>query len=81
MHYSYPCQGTCSQQVDFDIDEGGNLHNVSFVGGCDGNLKAIGKLVEGRPAVSVAALLKGNLCGMKLTSCGDQLAQAIEYSL
>ena len=56
-------------------------HNVSFVGGCDGNLKAIGKLVEGADAKEIASLLRGNDCGGRGTSCADQLARAVEEAL
>ncbi len=64
-------------QINFDID-GGKLYNVQFLGGCNGNLKAIGKLVEGKDAKEVAGILRGNTCGMKGTSCADQLAKAID---
>ena len=78
--YQFKTQGTCSRFIDFEI-EGGKLHNVSFYGGCDGNLKAIGTLVEGKDAAEIAALLKGNDCGGRGTSCADQLSQAIEGAL
>jgi uncharacterized protein (TIGR03905 family) len=74
---TFKTSGTCAVVINFNIDDDGNLHDVKFVGGCDGNLKAIGSLVEGRPAKEVAALLKGNTCGRKPTSCADQLARAI----
>ena len=80
MHYTYQTRGVCSTQIDFDI-ENGVLHGVQFQNGCNGNLKAIGKLVEGKDARDVAALLKGNACGYNSTSCADQLAQAIEKAL
>lgn len=80
-HYTYQTQGTCSKIIDFDIDEGGALHNVKFLGGCDGNLKGIGRLVEGRDAAEVAAILRGNLCRRKGTSCPDQLSRAIGQAL
>ena len=76
MH-TFNTRGTCSRQINFDIVDG-NVHNVSFVGGCDGNLKAISKLVEGAPADRVIEVLAGNTCGMKKTSCADQLTRAIE---
>ena len=76
MH-TFNTRGTCSRQINFDIVDG-NVHNVSFVGGCDGNLKAIAKLVEGAPADRVIEVLAGNTCGMKKTSCADQLTRAIE---
>lgn len=80
MNYSYRTSGTCSQMINFSIDDG-KLHNVEFFGGCDGNLKAIGKLVEGKDAAEVRDLLAGNTCGFKATSCGDQLSIAIGQAL
>ena len=80
MTHSYKTRGTCSRQIDFEIDNG-IVKNVSFFGGCNGNLKGIGALVEGRPAEEVIALLKGMKCGFKPTSCPDQLAQALEKAL
>lgn len=80
MTHSYKTRGTCSRQIDFEI-ENGMVKNVSFFGGCNGNLKGIGALVEGRPAEEVIALLKGMKCGFKNTSCPDQLAQALEKAL
>ena len=64
-------------QIDFDIEDG-KLHNVRFIGGCNGNLKAIGRLVEGKDAKEVADILRGHTCGMKGTSCADQFARAID---
>ena len=78
MTYNYETQGTCSKKISFDLDEQGRLHNVNFMGGCNGNLKAIGKLVEGMSAEDVIRLLQGNTCGPRATSCADQLAKAIE---
>ena len=80
-HCTYATQGTCSRQIDFDLDDEGKLRNVSFLGGCNGNLKGIGKLCEGQEARSVAKTLEGTLCGMKGTSCPDQLAKAIGKAL
>ena len=76
MHYQYKTKNVCSSAIDFDLEEG-KLHNVVFTGGCNGNLKAIGKLVEGMDADQVIALLRGNTCGRNFTSCADQLTQAI----
>ena len=73
---NYTTKGTCSRSINFDIVDG-KLHDVSFVGGCPGNLVAIGKLVEGMDAKQAAQLLQGVKCGNRPTSCGDQLAQAI----
>jgi uncharacterized protein (TIGR03905 family) len=80
MDYSYRTQGTCSREIYFSIEDG-KVTNVRFVGGCDGNLKAIAKLCEGMDAKKVAELLCGNTCGFKPTSCGDQLARAITKAL
>lgn len=80
MTHSYKTRGTCSRQIDFELDNG-IVKNVSFFGGCNGNLKGIGALVEGRPAEEVIELLKGMKCGFKPTSCPDQLAQALEKAL
>ena len=81
MQYSYKTKGTCSSVISFDIDDEGKLKNVVFTGGCNGNLKAIGKLVEGKDAKVIADTLRGNTCGFKPTSCGDQLARAIDQAL
>ncbi len=77
MTYNYETKGTCSKKITFDLDENGNLHNVQFMGGCNGNLKAIAKLVEGKSAEEVVKILEGNTCGPRPTSCADQLAKAI----
>ena len=79
-HHHYATWGTCSKAIEFDIEDG-KLHNVSFYGGCDGNLRAIGKLVEGADARATADLLHGNRCGRRPTSCADQLSNAIEEAL
>lgn len=78
--YTFMTSGVCSREIDFELD-GGKLHNVSFVGGCNGNLKAIGRLVEGADAKQISDLLRGNQCGAKGTSCADQLARAIALAL
>ncbi|MEE3313379.1 MAG: TIGR03905 family TSCPD domain-containing protein [Treponema sp.] len=76
-HKTFRPSGVCSTQIDFDIEDG-KLHNVVFTGGCNGNLKAIGRLVEGHDAKEIAGVLRGNQCGHKGTSCADQLAKAID---
>ena len=76
MNYSYKTKGTCSQQIDFEIN-GDVITNVKFYGGCDGNLKAIPKLVEGLTADQIAEKCAGIQCGFKNTSCADQLARAV----
>ncbi|MBE6725483.1 MAG: TIGR03905 family TSCPD domain-containing protein [Ruminococcaceae bacterium] len=81
MQYTYKTKGTCSSAIRFEIDEEGKLKNVAFTGGCNGNLKAIGKLVEGKDAKTIAETLRGNTCGPRSTSCADQLANAIDQAL
>ena len=76
MQYVHRNSGTCSMAVRFDINDG-VVTNVEFAGGCAGNLKAIGTLVEGMTADEIAEKLMGNTCGMKATSCADQLAKAV----
>lgn len=76
--YSYETTGVCSKQINFSVDDEGKLHNVNFVGGCPGNLLAIGKLVEGQDAKQIADILRGNDCRGRGTSCADQFAKAID---
>ena len=76
MKYSYKTKGTCSIQIDFDID-GNVISKVSFMGGCNGNLKAISKLVDKMTVEEIENKLKGNTCGRRPTSCADQLAIAV----
>ena len=76
FHYDYKTKGTCSQVISIDLD-GDTVHNVSFLGGCNGNLKAVSKLVEGHTVDYIADTLGGIHCGFKNTSCGDQLAHAV----
>lgn len=78
MHYR--TKGTCSSFIDFDLD-GDIIHNVRFTGGCNGNLKGIGILVEGMRAQDVIDRLEGTTCGFKSTSCPDQLAKALKEAL
>ena len=80
MDNVYKPKGVCAQQINFSI-ENGKMHNVSFLKGCNGNLKAISKLIEGMEAEKVVKILEGNTCGMKNTSCADQLAKAIKEKL
>ncbi len=76
MDFSYRTQGVCSQQINLHID-GNVITNVKFIGGCNGNLKAISKLVDGMTVEQIEAKLKGNTCNMKPTSCADQLCLAV----
>ena len=80
MQYEYKTKGTCSQRIFFDI-ENGKVQNVQFVGGCNGNMKGISALVEGMSVEEVISRVEGIRCGMKATSCPDQLAQALKASL
>lgn len=81
MNCNYKTSGTCSKEINFEIDEAGKIHNVTFLGGCNGNLKAIGLLIEGLNAKEVAGKLEGNKCGNRPTSCGDQLSKAIKEAI
>ncbi len=76
MRYTYKTQGVCSMEISFDIN-GDIITNVSFVGGCNGNLKAVSKLVEGQTVDYIVEKLSGNTCGRRETSCADQLARAV----
>ena len=79
MQYTYKTKGTCSQMITFDVNDN-IVTNVQFFGGCNGNLKGIAKLVEGMNIDEVIARIEGVKCGMKATSCPDQLAQALKAS-
>ncbi len=77
----YTPQGVCAREIKYTLDDEGRIHDLKFRGGCNGNLKAIGLLLEGSDAKTAAAILKGNRCGMKGTSCADQLAKSIEEAI
>ena len=78
MKYEFtPSNKVCSRKISFDIEDN-KIHNLEFVGGCPGNLLAISKLLEGQDIDKTIELLKGNQCGMRGTSCADQLAIALE---
>ena len=81
MHYDYKPQGVCPMMLHFDLDEMTCVHNLSFDGGCDGNLKAIAKLVEGQKAEELIRILDGNTCGRKQTSCADQFSKALQQAI
>ena len=80
MEYKYKTKGTCSQMIEFDLRDD-RVYNVVFTGGCNGNLKAISKLVEGMSAAELIETLKGNTCGFRATSCADQLANAVSLAM
>jgi len=79
MQFEYKTKGTCSQMIYFDIEDG-KIHNVSYLGGCNGNLQGVSKLVEGMDIDEVISRLEGIHCGSKPTSCPDQLATALKQA-
>ncbi|MEE0957897.1 MAG: TIGR03905 family TSCPD domain-containing protein [Ruminococcus sp.] len=76
MRYSYQPRGICAMQINFDLNDN-IVSNIEFIGGCNGNLKAISKLVDGWTVEQIEDKLRGNTCGRKPTSCADQLAVAV----
>lgn len=76
MRFEYKTENTCAQTISFDID-GNVITNIEFYGGCNGNLKAISKLLEGSTVEEIESKLLGNTCGRRPTSCTDQLAKAV----
>ncbi|MDR5657918.1 TIGR03905 family TSCPD domain-containing protein [Serpentinicella sp. ANB-PHB4] len=78
--YSYTPRGVCAQKINFTISEG-IVKEVSFLGGCSGNLKGISQLIEGMHVDEAIARLKGIECGPRATSCPDQLASALEVAV
>lgn len=79
--HTFQTRGTCARAITFDIDEDRKVHNVQFMGGCNGNLKGIGSLIEGMDAQWVIDRCEGTLCGNRPTSCPDQLARALRGAL
>ncbi len=77
----YTPRGVCSRLIEYDLDEENRIHNLRFTGGCNGNLKAIGKLLEGEDAERAIRILKGNDCAGRGTSCADQLTRSLEEAL
>ena len=78
MHFDYTPRGVCSRAIHIDLaDDGKTIEQVSFEGGCNGNLKAVSKLVAGHPVDEIVGILAGNTCGPRQTSCADQLARAL----
>ena len=80
MNYKYKTRGTCAREITFELEDG-IVKNVSFFGGCNGNLKGIAARVEGKKAEELIPLIKGIKCGFKPTSCPDQLANALQEAL
>lgn len=77
MEYKYKTKGTCSVEISFDL-EGDTVRNIKFLGGCPGNLSAISKLLDGQSVDFIVSKLTGNQCGVRGTSCADQLAMAVK---
>lgn len=77
--YTYPTKGTCSVKITFDLD-GDKVSNVSFTGGCNGNLKAISRVVDGMSVEQIEGYFLGLTCRDKGTSCSDQLAHAVRWA-
>ena len=80
MKFEYKTNEVCSKIITFDINDN-IITNISFLGGCNGNLKAISKLVDGWTVEEIESKLKGNICGIRQTSCADQLAKAVRKAL
>ena len=78
-HYDYLTEGTCSQVISMDLD-GDKVKNIQFMGGCNGNLKAVSKLVDGMTVDEIESKLGGNTCNGRPTSCADQLAIAVRQA-
>ena len=78
MHYTLYPKGVCSTQIDLTD---GKIHNLSYTGGCNGNLKALGAMCEGASAEEVIRRLSGITCGYKATSCSDQLARLLKDAM
>ncbi|MCD8148485.1 MAG: TIGR03905 family TSCPD domain-containing protein [Clostridiales bacterium] len=76
MSYTYKTRGTCSTQIEVELD-GNIVKNVKFTGGCNGNLQGVSRLVAGRTVDEVESTLAGIRCGFKSTSCPDQLSKAV----
>lgn len=79
-HFDYKPRGVCSMRISFDM-EGNTVHNVSFMGGCNGNLQAISRVVEGMTVEQIEGYFKGISCNGRGTSCSDQLATAVRAAL
>ena len=80
MQYTLYPKGVCSTQIDLDVTDG-KIHNLSYTGGCNGNLKALGAMCEGASAEEVIRRLSGITCGYKATSCSDQLARLLQDAM
>ena len=81
MRIEYVPKGVCSRKMTVEVDENGIIQEVKIVGGCNGNLQGITKLVTGKKAQEVIDLLSGIKCGFKNTSCPDQLSIALKQAI
>lgn len=81
MTYTYRTRGVCSRNITFDMDENHIVTNISFEGGCNGNTKGVASLAEGMKAEDIINKCQGIRCGMRATSCPDQLTEAIKAAL
>ncbi len=79
--YEFVPNGVCSKKISFKLDENLNIRELQFQGGCQGNLKALGIVLDGMNAEKVISLLSGNICGNRNTSCADQLTRALKLAL
>ncbi|MBQ3081557.1 MAG: TIGR03905 family TSCPD domain-containing protein [Clostridia bacterium] len=77
MRYTYKTKGVCSSEISFDMEEDGTVKGIKFTGGCNGNLKAIARLVDGWRYTDIVERTRGNTCGFRPTSCADQLSKAL----
>ena len=80
MRYFYKTKYTCASEISFDLNDG-IVTDIHFNGGCNGNLKMISKLLEGKKATDIVSACSGNICGSKPTSCADQLAKAVAKAI
>jgi uncharacterized protein (TIGR03905 family) len=80
MKHSYKPKGVCPRKIEFELD-GNVVRDIAFTGGCNGNLKALGKILDGSTVEEISRILAGNTCGRKSTSCADQLTRALRAAL
>ena len=80
MVYTYKTKGTCSQGIQFEIEDN-KVHNVQFIGGCNGNTQGVSRLIEGMDVNEAISRIEGIHCGPRPTSCPDQLATALKQAL
>ena len=80
MTYTYRTKGTCSQGIQFEIEDN-KVHNVQFIGGCSGNTQGVSRLIEGMDVNEAISRIEGIHCGPRPTSCPDQLAIALKQAL